>query len=167
MYKVSLTRRKGIESLPRSMVDGIMKRIMLVFPLAWNRLYKHLHFGPDAAQRYNYAPRSGERKDALPAKGSYTHKKLRLYGHTNPLQFTGRGMREALTTNAASVVKRRGGAYRSRATLPRVFNLRNPAGVTNPSKEITTVLRAEMAVLNRLADDKARAEFRRHSGFRG
>lgn len=169
MYMISGSKRvrKKIEHLPKNMLNRLMERVMIVYPLAWNRLFKRRHFDDDASDYYDYAPRQGERPSGPPIKGSYTHKKLRLYGHMRALVFSGRGMNEALANDFASAGHRRAGGYWARATLPRVFNLRNPKGRTNPAKEITTVLARENAVLNDLAQEKLNAEIRRHSGYRG
>jgi hypothetical protein len=159
--------QKGFENLPARMLHDLLKRVMLTYPLAWNRLFKRLHFGPQAAARYRYAPRQGERRHAPPAKGSYTAKKLRLYRHTNPLQFTGKGRAEAESRDFATSGRTHAGHLWARATLPAVFNLRNPKGRTDPPREITIVLASEQATLDQIVQEKLAAEFRRHSGHRG
>lgn len=168
MYTVKAEKRarKRLEHLPKNMLNRLIERVMITYPLAWNRLFKRLHFGDGAAARYDYAPRQGERS-GMPVRGSYTHKKLRLYGHTRALEFSGRGMREALANDFATAGHRRRGGFWARATLPRVFNLRNPKGRTDPPKEVTTVLASENKVLGNIAQEKLLAEFRRHSGYRG
>jgi hypothetical protein len=149
------------------MLNSLIERVMLVYPLAWNRLYKKLHFGDGAPERYKYALRDGERRSGPPVKGSYTAKKLWVYGHTRPLEFTGRSMEDTLSQDHATAGRSRKTGFWSRAKLGIGFNRKNPHSFTNPAAEVTKVLPEEQRVLNSLADEKLRAEFRRHSGFRG
>ena len=166
-FTVGISRHKSrFERLPKRVFNGVLTRVMLAYAIGWNHLFKMRHFGETAAERYGYARRAGERRGQKPIKGSYTWHKLRLHKHTRPLEFSGDGRREA-ARHLARGGRRRGGVYWSRATLPRVFNLRNPAGRSDPPKETTKVLPSELRVLHNLGQQKADAEFRRHSGYRG
>ena len=141
---------KSFGAIPTRVFSEIQKRVMLVFPNAWHALFKGRHFTEEGKELYKYAPRAGERRGGLPQKGSYTAKKLRLYGHTLANVYTGRGMREA-SNNRATSGRHHGGELYARAGLPNIFNLRNPRGRTNPAAEVTTVLKAEQAALEPLA----------------
>jgi hypothetical protein len=167
MYTVKLLKNKGYNGIPKRIFSEIQKRVMLTFPLAWNLLFKAGHFGDEAEDKYKYAPRAGERKGGLPQKGSYTAKKLRLYGHTRALEFTGRGKAEALANNLASSGRTHSGELWALARLPRIFNLRNPQGRTNPAKEITTVLKTENTALDALSQQKLNAEILRRADHQG
>ena len=48
------------------------------------------------ARNYRYAKRSGERGSGRKFRGSYTERKLKLFGHTRPLELSGEGKRLAL-----------------------------------------------------------------------
>ena len=166
MHTVKLIK-KGYSGIPSRAFAALQKRVMLVFPLAWNQLFKAGHFDEGAKEKYKYAPRSGERRGGLPFKGSYTAKKLKLYGHTRALEFTGRGKAEALATTDASSGRAHTGELWARARLPRIFNLRNPKGRTNPAKEITTVLKSENSTLDGLSQKKLTAEILRRADRQG
>jgi len=166
-FEVNVKRlKRGVEHLPKRMLNQLLTRVMMIYAIGWNHLFKHRHFGDGAAERYDYAPRQGERS-GNPIKGTYTYRKLRIHGHTRPLEFSGDGRREAESNHIAKAGQMRGGHFWSRATLPRIFNLRNPHSRSNPPVEVTKVLRSEMQILNNLGQQKADAEFRRHSGYKG
>lgn len=158
---------KGFAGVPKRIFSEIQKRVMLVFPEAWNLRFKAGHFTEEGKEKYQYALRAGERPGALPKKGSYTAKKLRLYGHQLALVFTGQGMRDAIATDGATSGRTHGGELWAKASLPNIFNLRNPQGRTNPPQEVTAILPGENAMLDGLAQKKLDAEIRRRSDERG
>lgn len=158
---------KGYEGIPKSAWSELGKRVMLIFPIAWNRLFKGKRFTEDGKELYKMAPRSGERRGGLPVKGSYTAKKLRLKGHQLALVFSGRGMREAQAANDASSGHTNGGEFWSRARMPNIFNLRNPRGRTDPPRESTAIVPAEEDLLEGLSQQKLHAELVRRSDNQG
>lgn len=165
MFTVKL-KVKSPEGLPKRAVYRILIAAMFMFPVGWNRFFKHLRFsftptGDDAKDRYRLAPRAGERPGSGPIHGSYTAKKLRVFKHTRALEFTGAGKVEALTTNNAKAGRTHSGHLWARASLPAVFNFRNPTSATDPPGEVTRVLKEENQVLDDLAKQKLDAEYDR------
>ena len=66
-FRTKFERPQGISQ--RGWRD-IAKSGMLAVGTAWDRLFKMLHFGPDAARRYNYVPRTA----------AYKRRRLRIHG---------------------------------------------------------------------------------------
>ena len=69
----------------------ILKRVWEEIGNHWHRQMRPKHFTHAGAREYGYTPRKGE-KDAASSKGfrrSYSGRKLRKFGHTLPLVYTG------------------------------------------------------------------------------
>lgn len=108
----------------------------------WHRLYMAEHFKNSAMTRYPgvYKPRKGERGNEHPKgfKYSYTGRKLRRFGHTLPLVFSGQSRRLAGIRDVRSTSN--GGRVVIHA---RTFNRKNPDSKINMREEATVVNAAE------------------------
>lgn len=108
----------------------------------WHRAYLPLHFKNAAMTRYPgvYQPRQGQRGNEHP-KGfnrSYTGRKLRRFGHTLPLVYTGESRR------LANIRDVRATSNGSRVVIhARKFNFKNPHSRINMREEITVINAAE------------------------
>lgn len=59
----------------------------------WHTHYRKKHFTHAGASEYGYTPRKGDRGSGRRFKGSYTAKKIRKWGHSKPLIWTGESER--------------------------------------------------------------------------
>lgn len=109
----------------------------------WHREMRPKHFTTAGAREYNYRPRKGERgnTDRKGFRRSYTGRKLRMMGHTRPLEFTGEGKRLSRIQDVRATSKR------VRVILPRKFNFRNPHSQINMREELTTISKREEELL--------------------
>lgn len=110
-----------------------------------DRRFTHAH-----ASQAGYAKRSAK----------YTIRKLRRFGHTNPLEFSGRTRRMVRTANITST----GNGAAVRYPGARVFNFRNPKSQVNAVVEFTTVTQAEADVLARKFDQVLDAKLNADQG---
>ena len=117
----------------------------------WHRALRPKHFTHRGATEYNYEPRVGERWN-LGSKGfraSYTGRKLRRFGHTRPLVYTGQSERDSKIARIVATSKR----VRVIMTLPRL-NWRHPSRGKTMREELTTISKGEERLLLRLFRDR-------------
>lgn len=105
----------------------------------WHTSYLRLHFQEDAFSRYGYIRRKGMgRGPGSKGFGStYTGKKLKQFGHSRPLVFSGEGEMLSRWPDIRTT------ANESRVVLPRKFNFRNPKSQIDMRAELTRVLQPE------------------------
>lgn len=109
--------------------------------IRWHTEFRPLHFSNAASRRYTYLPRAGERGNSRKKfANSYTGQKLQKYGHTRPLEWSGRSRRE--TSKRRINVKKRTGAGKLIMYAPG-FNRRNPYSRINMRDELTTITPSE------------------------
>lgn len=114
----------------------------------WHSEMRPKHFTHGGAREYGYRPRKGQSGNTH-RKGfaqSYTGIKLRLVGHTRPLEFSGEGKRLSQIRNIRVTSKR------VQIILPRKFNFRNPHSDINMREELTTISQREEQLLVLEAD---------------
>lgn len=114
----------------------------------WHRKFRPIHFTNAATTRYGYALRQGERGSAFyEQKGfrrSYTGQKLRRFGHTRPLEWTGDSKRRTEIENIRSTY--RAGIVRVRVIMNApTLNYRRWPSSPDMRKELTTVIPEELA----------------------
>lgn len=97
-------------------------------------VYFHTHFR-DQRFTHRHATAAGYTK----RKRQYEMRKLKKYGHTRPLEFTGRTRR---AVRAATISSTSSGA-KVRYPGARVFNFRNPKSQVNMLLEFTSVTQEE------------------------
>lgn len=83
MIKTTITYKRSPELVAKEFRKIVKAQLQEIGKL-WHKGFLPLHFARGARQRYNYAPRSKR----------YERRKLRKFGHTKPLVFTGRMERE-------------------------------------------------------------------------
>lgn len=106
----------------------------------WHEELREKHFTKAGAQEYGYAPRKGEGLSGKAFWRSYTGRKLRMFGHTKPLVWSGRG--EAGTRRQDIKPGRDGNQPYSWVVITLhspVFNFRNPKSNVDMRKELRTV----------------------------
>lgn len=112
----------------------------------WHGKFLLLHFDESAYGRYRYAARDGQRsnRETKAWLTSYTRRKLRRYGHTRPLVWTGRALGESQLLRLSSTSKW------AKVRLSNRFNLRPRSGTTVMRDEVTRILPSESAHLRRV-----------------
>ena len=110
------------------------------------------HFERRATKRYGYAKRKGE---SNPRKGgTYSARKLRLFGHVKPLVWSGELRR--LTLNGIQAVKavtRHGGEFVAKIKLPAKANFRNPNSKAHPLRELQSFHQSEIEDLDKFVEE--------------
>jgi len=126
----------------------MLRETFRVIGQKWHREMRPKHFTHAGAREYGYSPRKGEagNRNRKGFASSYTGRKLRLVGHTRPLEFTGEARRLSRIQDIRVTSKR------VRIILPRKFNFRNPHSRVDMRKEITTVSHREEQELIAAAD---------------
>lgn len=117
----------------------------------WHKEFLGKHFENSAYSRYPgvYQPRKGERGSGRHFKGSYTAKKLRMFGHTRPLVYTGESLRLAKIRDVRATSK--GAAVRLKS---RKLNFRHPKSKVKMSLEVRAFNRAEILDLREYFDKR-------------
>lgn len=136
---------EGFPAMKRKRRNDIFKATWLDLGKYWRKQMLPLHFTHRGGRKYGYSPRKGEAPGGgRPTRGTYTYRKKKLFGHTRPLEFTGKGKQEALTSK-----KYRATRDKVDVILPRKFNLRHPNSKVNMREEITAVTMDEITRLVR------------------
>lgn len=120
----------------------------------WHAHFRLKHFTHAGAREYGYTPRKGEAGSNRKFAGSYTQRKLRKYGHTRPLEFTGES--KARSANANITATSRGA--RCRMNLPRL-NWKHPKSLIAPRDEMTRISPAERQFLQTYFEQRVQAGF--------
>jgi hypothetical protein len=161
LWQVSVQAR-GIDALSQRDRNDSLREAMVAVGLRHRRRNLPKHFTKLAYQLYRYAPRAGDPGNTRKSfRGSYQGRKLRLFGHTLPLVFTGELRKLTLyglrTVNAT--------ASRGEATvkirLPNKANFKNPNSKVHPLKELQAVNGAELVDLERFAGEELERQWRR------
>lgn len=113
----------------------------------WHKNSRPKHFTKAGAREYGYTPRVGDRGSGRRFHGSYTEEKLKSFGHTKPLVFTGLSERFTRVEDVRTTSK--GGRVVMNAPA---FNFRNPNSKIDMRAEMTEVSSAEQSGLVELYD---------------
>jgi hypothetical protein len=86
----------AVPGIARRELNRLKKEAWYYAGYWWFREVRPLHFSRDAFALYQYTPRMGERGTQYRKwKATYTARKLKKFGHTKPLVFTGTSERLA------------------------------------------------------------------------
>lgn len=135
----------GVLALSKSEVNAVMIEAFYNVGQTWREKYLPLHFGTNAARRYGYEQRAGERFGGTPKKGGYAARKLGFLKHNRPLEFSGDSKRRALAEEKISATR-----DSVVVRLPTAFNRRNPKSKVRMNDEIRTVRADERSALNKV-----------------
>lgn len=110
----------------------------------WNRAYREKHFTNAGASEYGYTPRDGERGRPNPGgfKRSYTGRKLRVQGHSRPLEFSGESRRRTRNPRIVATAKKGEAAVRVVMNSPGL-NRRYSGSPINMRDEMTRITAGE------------------------
>jgi hypothetical protein len=141
---LSAGRKKGV-------VNRAVKSALTAAAKEWHQKYYAGHFTKAGAQKYGYYKRKGEliSPGSKAFRRSYTGKKLRKFGHTDPLKFTGE------TYHLGKVAKIKATSKQARVILPAGLNRKHPKSQIRMRDEATRVLPDESSHLKQIAEAEA------------
>lgn len=113
---------RGWEALKRSELNELLRQALTHMALRWKRRFLPKHFTKAGAREYQYKPRRGELDPRK--KGTYSNRKLRLFGHVLPNVYTGELRRLSLYGATDIVAKATSTRAWARVRLPKKANFR-------------------------------------------
>ena len=143
--------------------NNLVREMFHHLGIIWHKDFRAKHFTRRGASEYGYAPRSGERGN-IPPQGfhrSYTGQKLKRFGHTRPLVFTGESERATRQRDIRATATSKRAKVRVHLHAPKL-NFRNPKSKTNPGEEVRTISRKEARALTRGGAKNLSASLRRY-----
>lgn len=128
----------GYANLPKSRLNAALKAAMRTLGVYWQSNILPEKWQPHAQAKYHLAGRSRQ----------YQRAKMKKYGHTRPLEFTGEGRRLALSPETRSRIR----STRDRVTipLPSKFNWRPRGGHIKLGDELRRVTNEELRNMSEL-----------------
>lgn len=144
-FVAELSRRQA------AALRGPQQQALLEVGKTWQRDMVPEHFKVSGARLYGYTPRSGEQYPygSREFRRSYTGRKKRMFGHTNPLVWSGRSRTLA-----------QHGQIRATAKLCTVkvpapaLNFRNPRSKIDMRTEVLKVVESELKTLGAAASKR-------------
>lgn len=130
-----MTELRGVITYKRSpemlmkQFRPLLKEGLKAVGLFWHRTFLPKHFKPGAGRSYRYKPRTR----------AHVRRKLRLFGHRRPLEFTGKSKRMALREARVGGTSKR---VKVKLRVPTYF-YQYREGAPNKAKELTKLTRAE------------------------
>lgn len=108
MIECTLIKTGPVPSVMKRELNNCHRDAMANNGRHWNVSYREKHFTNAGAGEYGYTPRDGERGRPNPKwfKRSYTGRKLRVHGHTRPLEFSGESRRRTRNPRIVAVAKK-------------------------------------------------------------
>lgn len=135
-------------TLTKRVFNNAVKTSLSKIAAEWHKDYLPKHFTRQGALEYGYKARKGE-KMSPGQRGytrSYAYRKLRAFGHQDPLVFTGE------TKQLARIRKIVATSKQAKVVLPRKLNWKHPKSQINMRDEITAITPAELNALRELAE---------------
>ena len=131
---------------------GFQRQITAARKAAWTELgqafhsqYRDKRFTPEHARQAGYYLRKGEGQpaDSKTFRASYTGRKQRIHGHTNPLEFSGRTRAAVRLANVQTF------ALKVQIKYPgaKTFNFRHPKSRINMREEFARITQQETVEL--------------------
>lgn len=128
--------------------------------VAWrfHEQYRDKRFTPEHAIEAGYSKRKGELipRNSAAFRKSYTGRKLRMFGHTNPLQFSGTTRRAVKWASVSSTSKGGKAAYAG----ARVFNFLPPRSKIRMGEEFRRITQREAIELGKYFDERLDAHLK-------
>jgi hypothetical protein len=150
IIKVDIRDRGATPRGMRKMLTGALKESWLETGAEFHAENSDKRFTHAHAAEAGYAPRSK----------NYERRKLKKYGHTYPLEYSGTARRLSRSADITSTSK--GVTIRYRGL--RVFNFKNPKSRADMQKEFTTVLPKEVNESARVFDQKLDQKLNSYTG---
>lgn len=145
------TRRRGLATgqLAQRALNTIRRETLHAGGEYWHHEIRPRHFTNAGSREYNYAPRSGEPGSGRAFKGSYTHRKLREFGHTRPLERTGESKAATARATIKATATAKGARVLVRMRAPKL-NYKNPKSRIDARAELVRVSVRDRTVLKEL-----------------
>ena len=89
LLKMKSSEGADFQNLTKRLQGQFIKQGMSEAGKLWHVDIRPKHFTNRGATEYGYRPRQGERGSGGKFNSSYTARKLRKFGHTRPLEYTG------------------------------------------------------------------------------
>lgn len=151
MFIFTIERRGWVAKVSKRKFNDCVRQAFHEIGMYWWRVLRPKHFTHRGATEYNYEPRVGERWN-LGSKGfraSYTGRKLRRFGHTRPLVYTGQSERDSKIARIVATAKR----VRVKMTLSRL-NWRHESRRQTMREELTMISKGEKRFILKLFGDR-------------
>lgn len=144
MYEIRLTEQGATPKMAARELNNINRDAAQEMGHHWHREFRPKHFTHAGATEYGYTPRAGERGSSSKVKfaRSYTGRKLKKFGHTNPLVYSGLSRDLTRIPNIRSTATRGNATCRVRMNAPRL-NMRNPTTKINLREELSRISSGE------------------------
>ncbi len=148
---IKTTVQRDPKIFDRKTWGEIQKKAWGVTMEYWHRFILKKHFTHSGAREYNYDERQGSRggEDGRTFNQTYTGQKLKKWGHTNPLQLSGKMKQQAMTV-MDSRPKGTGGDLVLHVP-PYIYYKPYASSPTMP-KELTAISQRDIAKLVRILD---------------
>lgn len=152
-------RERG--NTPRGMkraFNNASKAAWYATAMEFHRNYRDKRFTIEHAREAGYAHRKGEliARGSAAFRRSYTGRKLRIHGHTNPLEFSGETRKAVRLANISSTNKGGKAAYRGASK----FNFNPPRSRVRMSEEFRRITQAEAVELAAYYDRQLDSELK-------
>lgn len=138
MFGAVLKYRGAVPKIAAKRRNVIYKEGFTLALTFWHFQFRPKHFTHAGAREYKYTPRKGESGSGRKFKGSYTARKLKQFGHTRPLEYSGTS--KALSSQQNIKATSKGGRAIIRAPA---LNFRHPNSEIRMRDEMTRVSDAE------------------------
>lgn len=141
----------GSVNLTQREWNALVRETWRQIGLYWVAQYRAKHFSRQAYSEYQYAPRQGESGNPDPKgfKRSYTGQKLRRFGHTNPMVYSGRSEQRSRSARVHAVATRNRSGVDVIMSVP-ALNFRRPGSPIDMPAEMKRFSAREVVELVRL-----------------
>lgn len=132
MYEIVIVKRGPTPKLAARELNNVNRETVRLMGEYWHQKYFPKHFTHAGATEYGYQERNAH----------YEMRKLKKYGHTYPLVFSGQGRQDASHPRIVATAKRGEARVQVIMNAP-VFNLRSSPSAPNMRRELITISQAE------------------------
>ena len=155
VMKVTMKWSGPTPRIAKRRMNHIIKAANRDMGIFWWRMMRAKHFTHAGAREYGYTPRKGERGSGRAFRGSYTAQKLRAFGHTKPLVFTGTSEKLAGIRDVRATFKKTRVVIHARA-----LNFRSAGSQVDMRAEMTAISVKDASRLVRVKEKSLMARLR-------
>ena len=151
----------GLMAASRSDLQKSQRETWADVGVEWHDTMKAEKFTKAGAAKHGFTPRRGDYGSGVPYKGSYTEakvlrrrngQKVRSAGENRPNVWSGQSRSQAMASRKVTAKAKsfEQGSVDIHINAP-TLNFKNPASRVHPSKEVTSVSRSQVAILENFA----------------
>ena len=154
----------GLMSATRTDLRTAQRETWADTGLYWHEHFKAEKFSRAGAALHNFTPRQGDYGSGVPFKGSYTQAKVlrrkngqgvQAIGENQPNVWSGRSRSQAMASKRVSAkAKSASQGYVDIHIDAPALNFKNPKSKVHPTKEVTSVSRSQITILEKFAGDR-------------